>query len=103
MESIEERVRAVEERSKSNGKRLDKLEETSEAVQALATSMAVLAEKQDQTARSVDRLCGDIGKVAAKVDTLEKVPAKRWEAVVGAALVALVSAALGFILRGLGA
>ena len=52
----EQRLTAVEERSKSNSHRLDKLEESNEVISRLATSMEVMANKQEQltswTARS---------------------------------------------------
>ena len=42
----EQRLTAVEERSKSNSHRLDKLEESNEVISRLATSMEVMANKK---------------------------------------------------------
>ena len=50
----EQRLTAVEERSKSNSHRLDKLEESNEVISRLATSMEVMANKQEQVADTVD-------------------------------------------------
>ena len=52
----EQRLTAVEERSKSNSHRLDKLEESNEVISRLATSMEVMANKQEQVADTVDKL-----------------------------------------------
>ena len=42
----ESRLTAVEERSKSNTHRIDKLEESTEAINRIATSVEVIAERQ---------------------------------------------------------
>ena len=68
----EQRLTAVEERSKSNSHRLDKLEESNEVISRLATSMEVMANKQEQVADTVDKLDG-------KVTALERKPGKRWD------------------------
>lgn len=86
----ERRLTEVESRSKSNTKRIDTLERSTEAINRLATSMAVMAEKQEEVADTV-------GKLDKKVTVLEARPAKRWEKVIEAALVALVGAVIGFI------
>ena len=65
----EQRLTAVEERSKSNSHRLDKLEESNEVISRLATSMEVMANKQEQVADTVDKLDG-------KVTALERVRGK---------------------------
>ena len=44
----EQRLTAVEERTKSNSHRLDKVEASAEAINRLATSMEVMANKQEQ-------------------------------------------------------
>ena len=73
----EQRLTAVEERSKSNSHRLDKLEESNEVISRLATSMEVMANKQEQVADTVDKLDGHgsgteageaLGRVRGKAD-----------------------------------
>ena len=49
----ERRLTQVEQRSKSNTHRLEKLEESTEAISRLATSMEVMASKQEQVADTV--------------------------------------------------
>ena len=91
----EKRLAEVEQRSKSNSHRLDALEKQTEAVNHLATSVAVMAEKVETTGDKVDGLCNDVKELKAE-------PGKRWETVVKYVVGALCSAAVGYMLAGLG-
>ena len=91
----EKRLTAVEERSKSNTKRIDKLEESTEAINRLATSMEVMAERQEQVVDSVDKLDG-------KVTALEQKPSKRWEGMVDKALAAIIGGLVTYMLARFG-
>ena len=83
----EQRLTAVEERSKSNSHRLDKVEASTAAINRLATSMEVMASRQEQVADTVDRLDG-------KVTALEGKPGKLiW---------AVAAATVGFVLAQIG-
>ena len=91
----ERRLTEVEERSKSNSHRLDKLEESTEAINRLATSMEVMAERQEQVVETV-------GKLDSKVTLLEEKPAKRWDALMDKIVWAIAAALIGFVLAQLG-
>lgn len=91
----ERRLTEVEERSKSNSHRLDKLEESTEAINRLATSMEVMAERQEQVVETV-------GKLDTKVTALEEKPAKRWDGMVDKIVWAIAAALIGFVLAQLG-
>lgn len=91
----ERRLTEVEERSKSNSHRLDKLEESTEAINRLATSMEVMAERQEQVVETV-------GKLDTKVTMLEEKPAKRWDALVDKIVWAIAAALIGFVLAQVG-
>jgi t-SNARE complex subunit (syntaxin) len=91
----ERRLTEVEERSKSNSHRLDKLEESTEAINRLATSMEVMAERQEQVVETV-------GKLDSKVTLLEEKPAKRWDALVDKIVWAIAAALIGFVLAQVG-
>ena len=91
----ERRLTEVEERSKSNSHRLDKLEESTEAINRLATSMEVMAERQEQVVETV-------GKLDTKVTALEEKPAKRWDALMDKIVWAVAAALIGFALAQLG-
>ena len=91
----ERRLTAVEDRSKSNAHRIDKLEESTEAINRLATSMEVMVVKQEEVANSV-------GKLDEKVTILETKPAKRWDALVDKIIWAVAAAVVGFLLARIG-
>ena len=91
----EHRLTQVEERSKSNTKRIDKLEEQTAAINNLATSMAVMAQKQDETTAAVTAIDG-------KVTALEQKPAKRWDSLIEKIVWAIVAAVVGFLLAKIG-
>ena len=91
----EHRLTEVEDRAKSNTKRLDRLEKTTEAIGKLATSMEVMAAKQEEVAKNV-------GKLTSKVDEIEHKPGKRWDSIVEKALLTVISAVLVYILARLG-
>lgn len=91
----EQRLTAVEERSKSNTKRLNKLEQTTAVIHRIASSVERLADKQETVAESVERLDG-------KVTALEQKPAKRWESLAEKVIWAVVAAVIAFLLGRLG-
>lgn len=91
----EKRLTSVEERAKSNTRRIDKLEESTEAINRLATSMEVMANKQKEVAETVERLDG-------KVTELETKPAKRAENIAEKIILAIVAALIGAALARFG-
>lgn len=93
--SVEHRLTEVEERSKTNNHRIDKLEKSTEAINNLAISLRVMAEKQDQVADAVDRLDG-------KVTALEARPGKRWDRLVDKIILTMAAAVIGYALANIG-
>ena len=93
--SIEHRLTEVEQRSKSNTKRLDKLEEYTEAINRMAISIEKMAVKQEDMNGSINKLSGD-------VETLKAEPGKRWKFVVEKAIYFVVAAMMGFVLARFG-
>ena len=91
----EHRLTDVEQRSKSNTKRLDRLEELTETVHELAMTMKLMAEKQERTAETVERL-------DAKLTSIEQEPAKRWKSIVDKVILTIVAALIGFVLAQIG-
>lgn len=98
----ESRLTAVEERSKSNTHRIDKLEGTTEAINRLATSMEVMAERQEQCVTSVGSLDSKVSTLDGKVTALEQKPAKRWDGMVDKAISALIGGLIAYMLAQLG-
>ena len=91
----ERRLTQVEQRSKSNTHRLEKLEESTEAINRLAASMEVMASKQEQVAETVEKLDG-------KVTALEEKPVKRIDGLVDKIIWAVCAAVISFILARIG-
>lgn len=81
----------TEDRSLRNEGRIKKLEQEHKILVDLATSVAVMAEKLQNMNNSVDNL-------SDKVTRLEAVPGKRWEAVVAAAISAVVGIVIGYFI-----
>ena len=91
----ERRLTSVEQRSKSNTHRIEKLEESTEAITRLATSMEVMVSKQEQVAETVEKLDG-------KVTALEQKPAKRVDSLVDKIIWAICAAVITFLLARIG-
>lgn len=91
----ERRLTAVEQRSKSNTHRIEKLEGSTEAINRLATSMEVMVNKQEQVAETVEKLDG-------KVSALESKPIKRVDGLVDKIVWSVCAAVIAFLLSRLG-
>ena len=77
----------VEERSKSNTHRLDKMEKRQDTLDELAKSMARMDERQNN-------MDGDVKEIKADVKALAEKPAKRWDGLMDKVLWLLVGAAI---------
>lgn len=93
--SLEHRLTEIEERSKSNTKRIDKLEETTEAINRMAVSIERMAMKQDTMNGSIVKLNADVAELKAE-------PGKRWKFVVEKVIYIIVAAIVGFVLAKVG-
>ena len=99
---IEHRLTAVEDRSKSNTIRLNKLELESKALTDMATSMKVMAERQEHIVEKQDSMAETVEKLDGKVEALESKPGKRWETIVTEALKVLIAIFVGYLLAQIG-
>lgn len=77
----------VDQRARSNTRRIDKLEAVQDEIRSLATSMAVMAQRLGEVENHVD-------EIKTSVKTLEDKPRKRWEAIFEKALWLIVGAIL---------
>lgn len=91
----ERRLTAVEQRSKSNTYRIEKLECSTEAINRLATSMEVMVSKQEQVAETVEKLDG-------KVSSLEKKPIKRVDGLIDKIVWSVCAAVIAYLLSQIG-
>ena len=94
-EEMIEKIVEVEQRSKSNTKRIDSLEKNTEALTDLVIVVKEMNVKQDYTIKKVD-------KIDSRVSKIEEQPAKRWNGIVEKALTIIVGAILGFIISRIG-
>lgn len=94
-EEMAVKVTEVDQRSKSNTHRIDKLEQTTGAIHSLAESIAVLV-------NTVNDIKSDVAKLDGKVEALEAKPAKKWETVVDIVFKLLITAIVGLALAKIG-
>ena len=88
---MESMVVEVEQRSKSNTHRLDKLEKRVDEQEKLVTAICNLQKDMEYTK-------SDVSEIKTNVDTLLNKPAKRWDSVVAAIITALISVLVGAVL-----
>lgn len=93
MEDMAVKVAEVEQRSKSNTHRLDKIEERQDNLDRLVSSVAALANEQEH-------IKDDVTEIKTDVKSLTEKPAKRWDAVVGAIITGVVGFVIAWALRG---
>ncbi len=98
----EKRLTEVEERSKSNTHRIDKLEHTTEAINRLATSMEVMVSEQKHQTSAMSEIRNDVAKLDEKVEAIEQKPAKRWDGLVDKIIWAIVAAVITYVLTNVG-
>lgn len=91
----EHRLTEVEDRSKSNTHRIEKLEERQDNLDALVTTVATLATREEKVEN-------DVKEIKADVKTMISQPGKRWNGVVDKAISALIGGIICYILVQLG-
>ena len=82
-EELAVKLEAVEQRSRSNTRRIETLEKTADALNQLITSVQVIAAKAD-----------------GKVEALEGKPGRRWESLVEKILLVLAGAFAAWLAAG---
>lgn len=85
----------LEQRVRSNTRRIEGLERGQEALNRLATAVSVLASKQDSMGE-------DIKTIGNKIDMLESRPIRRWETILDRVIVTALSLVLGCLLAKMG-
>lgn len=91
----EQRLTAVEERSKSNTKRIDEMEKRQNDLDELVSTVKVLAVREEAIENDVKEMKSDVKSMTEK-------PGKMWEKVVEKVILTLIAAALGFLLAQIG-
>ena len=89
----DERLVAVEQRTKSNTHRIDKLEADNGALHEMATSIKVMATEMEYMRKAQDDL-------NERITVIEDKPSARMDAIVTAVIVALVGICVGYLFGG---
>lgn len=89
--NIEHRLTEVEDRSKSNMKRLDEVEKRQDNLDSLVASVAVMASEQEH-------IKTDVTEIKTDVKGLMEKPGKRWDNIVEKIIWAIIAAILGVML-----
>lgn len=93
--NIEHRLTEVEDRSKSNTKRLDDMEKRQDNLDDLVGTVKVLADREERIESDVREIKTDLKEVTNK-------PAKRWDNLVTQVIGILIAAVVGFLLAKIG-
>lgn len=101
-QNVEHRLTELEQRSKSNMHRLDKLEKDHDVLHSMAASLEVMANEQKHQTQTIADVKTDVGRLEGKVDVLESKPGKRWDGIVDKIIWAVVGAVIVFLLGRVG-
>lgn len=101
-EDLMVKVAEVDQRSKSNTHRLDKLEETVDTLRRLTAAVEIMASEQKHQSATMIEIKTDMTALGQKVDAIEKKPGKRWETMIGQVIAVVVAALVGAALARLG-
>ncbi len=93
--TLEHRLSAVEDRSKSNSHRITDVEKRQGELGELVTSISLIAQRQDSMER-------DVCEMKEDVKTLIRKPGRRFDGIVDKCLLVLVAALVGYVLVRLG-
>ena len=91
----EHRLTEVEDRSKSNMRRIEKLEKRQDSLDDLVSTVAALATREENVEN-------DVKEIKTDVKTIISQPAKRWNGVVDKAIGAVVGGIIAYVLLQLG-
>ena len=92
---VEHRLTTVEDRSKSNAKRLDEVEKRQDNLDELVSTVKVLAVREENVE-------SDVKEIKSDVKSLKDLPGKRWNAVVEKVLLVVVGMIVTFLLTKMG-
>lgn len=98
---LEHRITEVEQRTKSNSYRLDKLEPIVEEIHTMSNTMVQLVQEVKHTNEAVSTIGKKVDRMDSRVDEMEKAPAKKWDKVKDKLLDIVLGAVAGFLIAGI--
>lgn len=97
----EHRITEVEQRTKSNTHRIDKLEPIVGEIHTMSKTMVELVQEVKHTNEAVSGLDAKVERMDNRVDEMEKAPAKRLNNTKDKIIDNIVGAVIGFLVAGL--
>lgn len=97
----EHRMTEVEQRSKSNTHRLDKLEPIVGEIHTMSKTMVELVQEVKHTNEAVSSLDAKVERMDGRVDEMEKAPAKRLNNTKDKIIDCIIGVVIGFLATGL--
>lgn len=91
----EKRLTEIEDRSKSNSHRIDKIEQRQDNLDELVGTVKVLAVREENVENDVKEIKGDVKSLAGK-------SGKMWDSIVEKIIMIIVAAVVGFVLAKIG-
>lgn len=98
---VEHRITEVEQRTKSNTHRLDKLEPIVEEIHTMSKTMVELVQEVKHTNETVNTLNTKVDRMDSRVDAMEKAPADEWKSTKKKVTETVIGVIVGFIMAGL--
>lgn len=92
---IEHRMTVLEDRSKSNTKRLDDVEKRQDNLDELVSTVKVLAVREENVET-------DVKEIKTDVKSLKDIPGKRWNSVIEKIICVVVGAVATYIMTKIG-
>lgn len=98
---VEHRITELEQRSKSNTHRIDKLEPVVDEIHTMSNTMVQLVQEVKHTNETVTNLDIKVDRMDSRVDEMERAPAKKWSNAKQTAVNTLIGVVVGFLAAGL--
>ena len=98
---IEHRLTDVENRSKSNTHRLDKLEPIVDEIHTMSNTMVQLVQEVKHTNETVNNLDAKVDRMDSRVDDIERAPAEDVKKYKSTAVTAIISTIAGAFATGI--
>lgn len=95
MINLEHRITEIDDRSKENARRIERISTRQDALDKLVTSVEVLATREKQVE-------ADVKEIKTDVKSLTDKPGKRWDGLVDKIILTVAAAVIGFILAKIG-
>lgn len=98
---MEHRITEVEQRAKSNTRRLDKLESIVEAIHTMSNTMVQLVQEVKHTGETVNGLNTKVDRIDSRVDAIEKAPAEEFKSTKRKVTDTVIGVIFGFVMAGI--